>query len=70
MLKKHLFSILQKDIFQLIGAPLVENCLAGFNSSVFAYGQVYPFRLCFFHTLRIILCDVVSNFLLKIYNVC
>ncbi|GMY32137.1 kinesin-like protein KIN-12B [Fagus crenata] len=29
----------QKDIFELIGAPLVENCLAGFNSSVFAYGQ-------------------------------
>ncbi|XVF37885.1 hypothetical protein REPUB_Repub20aG0049500 [Reevesia pubescens] len=29
----------QLDIFQLVGAPLVENCLAGFNSSVFAYGQ-------------------------------
>ncbi|CAN1837828.1 Kinesin-like protein KIN-12B [Linum perenne] len=29
----------QQEIFQLIGAPLVENCLAGFNSSVFAYGQ-------------------------------
>ncbi|XP_060180872.1 kinesin-like protein KIN-12B isoform X1 [Lycium barbarum] len=29
----------QLDIFQLVGAPLVENCLAGFSSSVFAYGQ-------------------------------
>ncbi|EEF45998.1 Carboxy-terminal kinesin, putative [Ricinus communis] len=29
----------QLDIFHLVGAPLVENCLAGFNSSVFAYGQ-------------------------------
>ncbi|KAI3688395.1 hypothetical protein L1987_82107 [Smallanthus sonchifolius] len=29
----------QVDIFDLVGAPLVENCLAGFNSSVFAYGQ-------------------------------
>ncbi|XP_043709220.1 kinesin-like protein KIN-12B [Telopea speciosissima] len=29
----------QQDIFQLVGAPLVENCLAGFNSSIFAYGQ-------------------------------
>ncbi|KAJ9187052.1 hypothetical protein P3X46_002548 [Hevea brasiliensis] len=29
----------QLDIFNLVGAPLVENCLAGFNSSVFAYGQ-------------------------------
>lgn len=37
---------LQLDIFQLVGAPLVENCMAGFNSSVFAYGQVC-FHLCF-----------------------
>ncbi|KAK1319576.1 Kinesin-like protein KIN12B [Acorus calamus] len=29
----------QQDIFQLVGMPLVENCLAGFNSSIFAYGQ-------------------------------
>lgn len=28
--------------------PLVENCLAGFNSSVFAYGQVtfFFFKFC------------------------
>ena len=35
------FHFLQKDIFELVGVPLVENCLAGFNSSVFAYGQVH-----------------------------
>ncbi|KAK4754415.1 hypothetical protein SAY87_002519 [Trapa incisa] len=29
----------QFDIFELVGGPLVENCLAGFNSSIFAYGQ-------------------------------
>ncbi|KAK9159796.1 hypothetical protein Syun_006137 [Stephania yunnanensis] len=29
----------QQEIYQLVGAPLVENCLAGFNSSIFAYGQ-------------------------------
>ncbi|KAJ8646210.1 hypothetical protein MRB53_007958 [Persea americana] len=29
----------QRDIFELVGVPLVENCLAGFNSSIFAYGQ-------------------------------
>ncbi|XP_071690230.1 kinesin-like protein KIN-12B isoform X2 [Rutidosis leptorrhynchoides] len=29
----------QADIFELVGAPLVENCIAGFNSSIFAYGQ-------------------------------
>lgn len=37
------YYLFQIDIFQLIGAPLVENCLAGFNSSVFAYGQVFLF---------------------------
>ncbi|KAI4369777.1 hypothetical protein MLD38_018182 [Melastoma candidum] len=29
----------QVAIFDLVGAPLVENCIAGFNSSIFAYGQ-------------------------------
>ncbi|KAK7311432.1 hypothetical protein RJT34_09570 [Clitoria ternatea] len=29
----------QLDIFEHVGVPLVDNCLAGFNSSVFAYGQ-------------------------------
>ncbi|XP_031263558.1 kinesin-like protein KIN-12A isoform X1 [Pistacia vera] len=29
----------QLDVFQLVGLPLFENCLAGFNSSVFAYGE-------------------------------
>ncbi|GJN37168.1 hypothetical protein PR202_gb26094 [Eleusine coracana subsp. coracana] len=28
-----------EDIFHLVGLPLVENCLSGFNSSIFAYGQ-------------------------------
>ena len=37
---------LQDEIFQLVGAPLVENCLAGFNSSVFAYGQVIIIFQC------------------------
>ncbi|OEL21050.1 Kinesin-like protein KIN12B [Dichanthelium oligosanthes] len=31
----------QEDIFNLVGLPLVENCLSGFNSSIFAYGQIY-----------------------------
>lgn len=35
----------QLDIFEHVGVPLVENCLAGFNSSVFAYGQVSSFSL-------------------------
>lgn len=46
--------IVQLDIFQLVGSPLVENCLSGFNSSVFAYGQVssYSSFIRFsFHTI-------------------
>jgi len=33
--------VFQLDIFEHVGVPLVEHCLAGFNSSVFAYGQVF-----------------------------
>lgn len=29
----------QQEVFEMVGVPLVENCLAGFNSSIFAYGQ-------------------------------
>ncbi|KAG2312620.1 hypothetical protein Bca52824_024177 [Brassica carinata] len=33
------YSIADPESTQLVGAPLVEHCLAGFSSSVFAYGQ-------------------------------
>ncbi|KAL2651860.1 hypothetical protein R1flu_019988 [Riccia fluitans] len=29
----------QQEVFNMVGLPMVENCLAGFNSSIFAYGQ-------------------------------
>ncbi|KAL4185322.1 hypothetical protein AMTRI_Chr10g5290 [Amborella trichopoda] len=29
----------QEDMFKLVGIPLVENCLAGFNCSILCYGQ-------------------------------
>ncbi|MCO5611484.1 hypothetical protein L7F22_065737 [Adiantum nelumboides] len=29
----------QQAMFEMVGKPLVENCLQGFNSSIFAYGQ-------------------------------
>ncbi|CAI5460964.1 unnamed protein product [Closterium sp. Yama58-4] len=29
----------QEDLFELAGRPIVENCLAGYNSTMFAYGQ-------------------------------
>ncbi|KAI3892111.1 hypothetical protein MKW92_039062 [Papaver armeniacum] len=35
----YIINFFQKDVYQLIGAPFVENCLEGFNSSIFAYGQ-------------------------------
>lgn len=40
MSNSYLLNFFQEHMFQLVGAPLVENCLSGFNSSVFAYGQV------------------------------
>ncbi|KAH9330715.1 hypothetical protein KI387_002823, partial [Taxus chinensis] len=29
----------QEGVFNVVGAPMVENCLAGYNSCMFAYGQ-------------------------------
>ena len=29
----------QAEVFEAVGAPAVDNCLSGYNSSVFAYGQ-------------------------------
>lgn len=34
------FEVVQQDVFEMVGLPMVENCLSGFNSSIFAYGQV------------------------------
>ncbi|KAG1368345.1 putative Kinesin-like protein KIN-12B [Cocos nucifera] len=31
----------QEDVFKLVGVPLVKNSLAGFNTSIVSYGQVY-----------------------------
>lgn len=36
-----LFHCSQEDIFQLVGVPLVKNSLAGFNTSILSYGQVF-----------------------------
>jgi hypothetical protein len=30
----------QDVLFRVAGLPMVENCMAGYNSCVFAYGQV------------------------------
>ena len=34
------FRILQEKLFNVAGLPMVENCMAGYNSCMFAYGQV------------------------------
>jgi len=47
--------VFQLDIFEHVGVPLVEHCLAGFNSSVFAYGQVFFFPLTFTLTFCFVL---------------
>lgn len=33
---------LQETLFRMVGLPMVENCLSGYNSCMFAYGQVTP----------------------------
>ena len=30
---------MQEDLFRVAGTPMVENCMRGYNSSMFAYGQ-------------------------------
>lgn len=32
--------VLQERLFRVVGLPMVENCMAGYNSCMFAYGQV------------------------------
>jgi len=31
---------LQEKLFTVAGLPMVENCMAGYNSCMFCYGQV------------------------------
>ena len=32
--------LLQEDVFELVGVPLVKDALAGYNASILSYGQV------------------------------
>lgn len=34
------FESMQEMLFRVAGLPMVENCLSGYNSCMFAYGQV------------------------------
>jgi hypothetical protein len=35
-----LWGFFQEKLFKVAGLPMVENCMAGYNSCMFAYGQV------------------------------
>nr|KAJ0202303.1 hypothetical protein LSAT_V11C600323780 [Lactuca sativa] len=34
------YEFVQETLFRMVGLPMVENCLSGYNSCIFAYGQV------------------------------
>lgn len=34
-----LYQCSQEEVFMASGLPVVDNCMAGYNSSIFAYGQ-------------------------------
>lgn len=40
LLMKFYHVIEQEKLFKVAGVPMVENCVAGYNSCMFAYGQV------------------------------
>lgn len=66
----------QENLFKVAGLPMVENCMGGYNSCMFAYGQVsFSVILIIFFTVKDvvvlyygILADKVKNFLLHFGN--
>jgi hypothetical protein len=40
MWQQNLGGYLQADVFDLVGLPMIENALDGFNTSLVCYGQV------------------------------
>ena len=32
---------MQDEVFQRVGKPITDTCLAGYNGTIFAYGQVH-----------------------------
>jgi hypothetical protein len=40
MWQQNLGGYLQADVFDLVGLPMIENALAGFNTSLVYYGQL------------------------------
>lgn len=44
------FDGMQDHVFDVIGRDAVLNALQGFNSTIFAYGQVRPMHYCLQHS--------------------
>ena len=40
MITLFVWLLLQEDVFELVGVPLVKDALAGYNASILSYGQV------------------------------
>lgn len=41
MILYHVLSYFQEKLFRVAGLPMVDNCMSGYNSCMFAYGQVW-----------------------------
>ncbi|CAM0949200.1 unnamed protein product [Alopecurus aequalis] len=48
-------SVNQEELFRVVGLPIVENCIAGYNSCVFSYGQTGSGKT---HTMLGEICDL------------
>lgn len=49
-------------LFRVAGLPMVENCMAGYNSCIFAYGQVFVINFTSAHLL------IVKSFFSSQFN--
>lgn len=38
----------QENLFKVAGVPMVDNCMGGYNSCMFAYGQVSHYLILSF----------------------
>lgn len=49
VLMRYMLTYVQEKLFRVAGLPMIDNCMSGYNSCMFAYGQVWlENNLCFF----------------------
>lgn len=67
-----LLTTLQEKLFKVAGVPMVDNCMDGYNSCIFAYGQVNVVVIallilsCF--VLNFLEVEILYSYLLVIYS--